>query len=262
MADPRLERFFDNPFKKKLNANILQTGLWSGSCSNLVAELLSYAGFDWVLLDTEHAPNDLAELVSQMQAFAASATSIIVRPAWNDTVLIKRLLDAGVHNFVVPFVQNADEAKAAVAAVRYPPKGVRGVSVGSRGSAFGLVPDYWKRIGDHIGLTVQIESDVAFANLPEICGVDGVDGVFIGPNDLAASIGHLVDVGNAEVQKLISEVPAIARRFGKAPGILAGNPEEAQRYVDYGYTFVGVGSDMGLLKGAAMKAARAIRKPA
>lgn len=262
MADARLGRFFDNQLKKRLNANELQIGLWSSSCSNLVAELLSYAGFDWVLLDSEHAPNDLSELIGQMQAFLGSPTSVIVRPAWNDPVLIKRLLDAGVQNFLIPFVQNAAEAKAAAAAVRYPPQGIRGVAVMSRGSGFGAVPDYWKRINDHIGLLVQIETATAYGNLEAICGVEGIDGVFIGPNDLAASIGHIVDTQHAEVQKLIQSVPAVCRRYGKAAAILAANPEEGQRYVDWGYSFVGVGSDLGLLKGAALKAARAIQRPA
>ncbi len=261
MPDPRLERPFDNRFKQRLNRDELQIGIWSNACSNLVAELLSYVGFDWVLVDGEHAPYDLAEMIGQMQAFAGSPTALIVRPAWNDPVLVKRLLDAGFHNFLIPFVQTADEARAAVAAVRYPPQGVRGVSVGSRSSAFGMVPDYWKRIGDHIGMTVQIENVVGLSNLESIAAVEGVDGVFIGPNDLAASLGHIVDTGHPEVQDVIEKVPATCRRFGKAAGILAANPEEAKRYVDWGYTFVGVGSDLGLLKGAAIKAAQAIPRP-
>lgn len=258
MTDPRLARFFDNSFKKRLVADELQIGLWLNSASPLVAELVSYTGFSWVLIDAEHAPNDLAEIVAQLHTFVGSPTSVIVRPPWNDMVMIKRLLDAGVQNFLVPFVQTAEEAKAAVAAVRYPPKGVRGVSVGSRSSAFGMAPDYWKKIDDHIGVTVQIEHQTGYGNLADICAVDGVDGVFVGPQDLAASFGHIVDVQHAEVQKLIADVPPVARRFGKAAGILASNPEEGQRYVDMGYSFVGVGSDLGLLKGAAIKAAHAI----
>jgi 2-keto-3-deoxy-L-rhamnonate aldolase RhmA len=258
VTDPRLSRCFDNGFKKRLVADDLQIGLWLNSTSALVAELVSYTGFSWVLIDAEHAPNDLAETVAQLHAFQGSPTSVIVRPPWNDMVMIKRLLDAGVQNFLVPFVQTVAEAQAAVAAVRYPPRGVRGVSVGSRSSAFGFVPDYWKQIDDHIGLTVQIEHMTGYGNLADICAVDGVDGVFVGPQDLAASTGHIVDVQHPEVQSLIAGVPPVARRFGKAAGILASNPEEGQRYVDMGYSFVGVGSDLGLLKGAALKAARAI----
>ncbi|NVO12629.1 MAG: hypothetical protein HXX10_01195 [Rhodoplanes sp.] len=258
MTDPRLARVYDNGFKKRLVADELQIGLWLNSASPLVAELVSYTGFAWVVIDAEHAPNDLAETIAQLHAFAGSPTSVMVRPPWNDMVLIKRLLDAGVQNFLVPFVQTAEEAKAAVAAVRYPPKGVRGVSVGSRSSAFGFVTDYWTRIDDHIGVTVQIEHMTGFGNLAEICAVDGVDGIFVGPNDLAASTGHIVDIPHPEVQALIAALPAVCRRFGKAAGILASNPEEGQRYVDMGYSFVGVGSDLGLLKGAALKAARAI----
>jgi 2-keto-3-deoxy-L-rhamnonate aldolase RhmA len=258
VTDPRLTRFFDNGFKKRLAADELQIGLWLNSASALVAELVSYTGFGWVLIDAEHAPNDLAETVAQLHAFQGSPTSVIVRPPWNDTVLIKRLLDAGVQNFLVPFVQTAEEAKAAAAAVRYPPLGVRGVSVGSRSSAFGMAPDYWKKINDHIGLTVQIEHMTGYGNLAAICDVDGVDGVFVGPQDLAAAVGHIVDVQHAEVQKLIAGVPAVARRHGKAAGILASNPQEGQRYVDMGYSFVGVGSDLGLLKSAAFAAAGAI----
>ena len=165
MTGEMTEAVFDNTFKKNMQARRVQTGLWSSLASNIVAEILSFAGFDWILFDTEHAPNDVATLIPQLQALKGSMTTPIVRPVWNDQLEFKRLLDIGFHNFIVPFVQTRQEAEYAVSSVRYPPHGRRGVSVGARGSCFGYASDYWHRIDEHIGLVVQVETVEAAARI-------------------------------------------------------------------------------------------------
>jgi 4-hydroxy-2-oxoheptanedioate aldolase len=248
MKIPNTKSAYDNAFKNRLLAREVQTGLWSSLASNIVTEILSYAGFDWILFDTEHAPNDIATLIPQLQAMKGSATTPLVRPAWNDQVLIKRLLDIGFHNFIVPFVQNSEEARYAVDAVRYPPRGRRGVSVGARGSCYGYTTDYWHRIDAHIGLVIQVETLEAAANIESICGVDGIDGIFIGPSDLSASMGHLADTGNPAVQDKMAEIAELCSRIGAPLGTLATGEADARRYIEMGYQFVGLGSDSGLIK--------------
>ncbi len=242
------EEVFNNRFKERLITKELQIGLWSSLASNIVTEILSYAGFDWILIDTEHAPNDISVLVSQLQAMKGSMTTPLVRPVWNDPVAFKRLLDIGFHNFIVPFVQNSEEAQNAVKAVRYPPQGLRGVSVGARGSCYGYTPDYWNRINDHIGLVVQVETLEAVGNIEAIFKVDGIDGIFVGPSDLAASMGHLADSGHPDVQKKFAEIAELCQRIGAPVGILAGSAADSRTFIDMGYNFVGVGSDTGILK--------------
>ncbi len=245
-----------NTFKAKLQAGALLTGLWSTSCSNIVAEIIGDSGFDWILIDTEHTPNETPSVVAQMQALATSASSVIVRPAWNDTVLIKRLLDIGVQSLLVPFVQNADEARAAVAATRYPPHGVRGVTGAGRAAKFGRIKDYLHTAADEIAVIVQIETSEALAKIADIAAVEGVDAVFIGPSDLSASMGHLGNPGHEEVQAAIKQGLATLTAMGKPAGILAFNPEVARRYIEWGANFVAVGSDLGvLLKGTTALAA-------
>ena len=249
MSIANTEAVFDNRFKSKLLDRTVQTGLWSSLASNIVTEILSYAGFDWILFDTEHAPNDITTLISQLQAMKGCETSPIVRPVWNDQVVFKRLLDIGLHNFIVPFVQNRAEAEAAVSSVRYPPRGNRGVSVGARGSCYGYTPDYWNRIDEHIGLVVQVETLEAVGNIEEIISVDGVDGIFVGPSDLAASMGHLADTSHPDVQRKMSEVGELCNKIGAPLGTLSNGEEaDARRYLDMGYQFVGLGSDSGLIK--------------
>jgi len=162
-----------NSFKQAIREGRPQIGLWSSLCSNLAAEVIAGAGFDWILIDTEHAPNELPMVLSQLQALAGGTAAPVVRPAWNDTVLMKRLLDAGVQNLLIPYVQTAEEARAAVAATRYPPQGVRGVAVSHRGNRFGRVKDYFKRAGDELCVLVQLESPVALQNLEAIAAVEG-----------------------------------------------------------------------------------------
>jgi 4-hydroxy-2-oxoheptanedioate aldolase len=236
-----------NPFKKALAEGRPQIGLWCSLCSNVSAELLARAGYDWLLVDTEHAPNELPMVLSQLQAIASGPSAPIVRPAWNDFVLIKRLLDIGVQNFLVPYVQTAAEAQAAVAATRYPPEGIRGVAVLHRANLFGRIKDYYARSNREICLLLQIETRQGLDNLEAIAAVDGVDGLFIGPSDLAAALGHLGDNGHPEVRTAIESAVKCIRASGKAPGILAPVEADARHWLAQGCTVVGVGSDVGLL---------------
>lgn len=236
-----------NAFKAGLKAGQRQIGLWSSLCSNIVAELIGDSGFDWILLDTEHSPNELPGLVSQMQALATGTATPVVRPAWNDTVLIKRILDAGAPALLIPFVQNAAEAQAAVAATRYPPEGIRGITTSGRAARFGRVSNYLKAAASEICLLVQVETGAALAELEAIASVPGVDGVFIGPSDLSASLGHIGNSAHPEVQAALKDAVDRLKAIGVPAGILTGNEDEAQRYIEWGYTFVAVGSDLGVL---------------
>lgn len=251
---PKLSREIvrENTLKANLKERKLQVGILSSLCSNIVAEMLSYVGADWILFDMEHAPNDLPTVFSQLQAMNGSTSVPVIRPPWNDMVILKQLLDAGCHNFIIPFVQNEAEAKGAVASVRYPPEGIRGVAGSARGSNYGFEPDYWNTVNEHISIIVQVETAQAVARLDSIAGVDGVDCIFIGPNDLAASMGHLMDSGCKEVQDMMARIPQDCARHGKAAGTLAFTPDDVKRYIDMGYNFIGLGSDIGLLKKAAL----------
>ncbi|MDP1672947.1 MAG: aldolase/citrate lyase family protein, partial [Burkholderiales bacterium] len=178
-----------NQFKKAIKSGKPQIGIWSSLCSAISAEVLADAGFDWVLLDTEHSPNELPNVQNQLDAMLAGSTEGIVRPAWNDTVLIKRFLDVGARTLLIPYVQNAEEARRAVAATRYPPLGVRGVSGCTRATRYGRIKDYFKRVHDELCVLVQVETVAAMKEIEAIAAVEGVDGIFIGPNDLAADMG-------------------------------------------------------------------------
>jgi 2-keto-3-deoxy-L-rhamnonate aldolase RhmA len=243
-----------NRFKHAITAGQLQIGLWCSLCSNIAVDLLRDSGFDWLLLDTEHSPNEVPDIVSQLQACEGGTASAIVRPAWNDTVLIKRYLDIGAQTLLIPYVQNPEEAKRAVEAMRYPPQGVRGVSVAARASHFGRVAGYLKKANAEVCLLVQVETRAAMDQLEAIAKVEGVDGVFIGPSDLAASLGHLGNPAHPEVQKAIEECVVRLKAIGKPAGILTPNEEEVRQYIGWGYTFVAVGSDLAVLKGADMLA--------
>ncbi|MDB5591543.1 HpcH/HpaI aldolase/citrate lyase family protein [Enterovirga sp.] len=248
-----------NAFKAALGEGRTQIGLWSSLCSNIVAEILRDSGFDWILLDTEHSPNELPGLISQMQALAGGSATPIVRPAWNDPVLIKRILDAGAPALLIPFVQNAAEARAAVAATRYPPDGIRGITTSGRAARFGRVQNYLKTAADEICLLVQVETGPALAALEEIASVQGVDGVFIGPSDLAASLGHLGNAAHPEVQDAMRDAVTRLTKLGKPAGILTSNDAEARRYLEWGYRFVAVGSDLGVLARNADALARSFK---
>jgi 4-hydroxy-2-oxoheptanedioate aldolase len=236
-----------NAFKAALARGELQIGLWSSLCSPIVAEIIGHSGFDWILVDTEHSPNEPPAVLAQLQALQTGTATPIVRPAWNDPVLLKRLLDIGTQAVLVPFVQNAEEAAKAVAACRYPPAGIRGITVSGRGSRYGRVPDYLKRADAEICVLVQVETGEALAQIEAIASVDGVDGVFIGPADLSASLGHIGNPGHPEVQAAIKSAVDRLTAVGKPAGILTPSEADARRYIEWGYRFVAVGSDLGLL---------------
>ena len=239
---------FPNNFKRDLLAGKRLIGCWSSLANALTTEVLGIAGFDWILLDGEHSPNDVGTFIPQLMALKDSPSAPVVRPASNNEVEMKRLLDAGFYNFLVPFVESADEALRAVRATRYPPQGVRGVSVSQRSNRYGTVPDYFKSINDHICVMVQIESRAGVAAAKAISAVDGVDCVFVGPSDLAAGLGHLGNAGHPDVQQAIAAVFADAKACGKPTGILAPVEADARRYIEMGATFVGVGSDLGVFR--------------
>ena len=236
-----------NRLKQALRDGHVQIGLWSSLASHVSAEVIAGSGFDWVLIDTEHSPNELPLVLSQLQAMSEGTASPVVRPAWNDAIIFKRLLDIGVQSFVVPFVQSADEAQRAVAATRFPPAGIRGIATTTRANRFGRVKNYPTRANDEICVIVQIETAAAVANIEAIAAVDGVDGLFIGPSDLAAALGHPGDSANAAVRATIEDAIARIRATGKCAGILAPAEADARHWLERGCLFVGVGSDVGLL---------------
>lgn len=248
MTTPTPYTAFPNRFRQDLIAGKRLVGCWASLGSPITTEVLGVAGFDWILLDAEHAPNDVLTLVPQLMALKDSVSAPVVRPPSNDVVVIKRLLDAGFYNFLVPFVESADEARRAVAATRYPPAGVRGVSVSQRSNRYGSVAGYFEVVNDNIAVIVQIESRAGVAAVAGIAAVDGVDALFIGPSDLAAGFGHLGKADHPEVQDAMASVFAAARAAGKAVGILAPVEADARRYMEMGATFVAVGSDLGVFR--------------
>ena len=246
-----------NAFKRALKAGKAQIGLWSSLSSNYTVEVIAGAGFDWLLLDTEHSPNDLENLLTQLQAAAPYPTHPVVRVPWNDMVVIKRVLDVGAQSLLVPYVSTPEEALAAVSYVRYPPAGIRGVAGTTRASRFGRVTDYARRAHDEICLLVQVETQHALDNLEAICAVDGVDGVFIGPADLHASLGHTGEIANPKVKPLIDDAIRRIVKAGRAPGILTPNEADARHWLGCGALFVAVGADIGILaRGAEALAAK------
>jgi 4-hydroxy-2-oxoheptanedioate aldolase len=250
-----------NPFKRALRASKPQIGLWSSLSSNYTVEVIAGAGFDWILLDTEHSPSDLENLLTQLQAAAPYPSHPVVRVPWNDMVTMKRVLDIGAQSLLVPYVSTADEARHAVSFTRYPPAGVRGVAGTTRATRFGRVQDYARRAHEEICLLVQVETQQALDNLEAVCGIDGVDGVFIGPADLHASLGHAGEIANPKVKPLIDDAIRRIRKAGKAPGILTPNEADARHWLECGALFVAVGSDVGILARGAEALAGKFKKP-
>lgn len=240
-----------NAFKARLLAGETQLGLWMSIPSPVTAEALSLIGFDWLLFDSEHAPVEVASIQPLLQAASAGSSALAARPAWNDKVLIKKLLDIGTQTLLIPFVQNAEEAQAAVRATRYPPEGIRGVAGSTRASRYGQASDYLRQAGDQICVLVQVETKAALDNLEEIAAVPGVDGIFVGPSDLSASLGYLGNPGAEPVQTILRELASRIDALGKAPGILATNAKDAKRYREWGYRFIASSVDIGLLVGGA-----------
>lgn len=237
-----------NAFKARLKQPGAQIGLWLALANAYSAELCAGAGFDWLVIDGEHAPNDVRSILSQLQAIAPYDCHPVVRPPIGETWMIKQLLDIGAQTLLVPMVETAEQAASLVAATRYPPAGVRGVGAAiARASRFDREAGYLHRADSEICLLVQIESRLGLENLDAIAALDGVDGLFIGPADLSASLGYLDNPTAPEVQAAIEDAFSRIARAGKASGILIGDEALARRYIEFGARFVAVGTDVGLL---------------
>ena len=246
-----------NTFKAALKAKAPQIGLWASIPSNYTAEVIAGAGFDWILLDTEHTPSDIETVVSQLQAVSAYPTTPVVRVPWNDMVMIKRYLDTGVQALLVPQVNTAEEARNAVAYTRFPPAGLRGVAGSTRATRFGRIKDFFKRAHEETCLLVQTETKEALANIEAIAAIDGIDGLFIGPADLHASLGYPGERAHKDVLPIIDDAIVRIVKAGKAAGILTDSEENARRWLKCGATFVAVGADLGILaRGAEALAAK------
>jgi 4-hydroxy-2-oxoheptanedioate aldolase len=246
-----------NKFKQALAECQVQVGLWSGLCNHISADIIAGAGFDWIVIDGEHAPNDIPSLLSQLQAMRGGTAEPVFRLPWNDPVLIKRALDVGARSLIIPFVQNAEEARQAVAATRYPLLGIRGVSVGPRANDYGRVRNYHQSAHLSTCVLVQLETRAALKEIEAVAQIDGIDGVFIGPSDLAADLGHLGNPMHPEVQAAIKDAVDRIRATGKSAGTLATDVEDVDRLFGLGFNFTAVGSDVGILaRGAERLAAR------
>ena len=237
----------ENTFLKAIRAGCQQVGLWVSLSNAYAAEAVAPAGYDWALLDMEHSPNELASLLGQLQAFANSDTTAIVRPDWNDTVKVKRLMDLGVPGILFPMVQSVQEARAAVAACRYPPRGVRGVAGTMRGNKFGRVNDYFTEVENQTAILIQLETVAAVEIATEVGDVDGVDGIFFGPADIGADMGILGNPMAPEIWEVIRPAARKLMERGMPVGTLVSDANFAAELLNDGFSFVACGSDAGLL---------------
>jgi 2-dehydro-3-deoxyglucarate aldolase/4-hydroxy-2-oxoheptanedioate aldolase len=237
-------------------------GTWIMSASPLLAEAMGCAGFDWLLVDAEHSPLDAMDVANMLAVIAGTGKQPIVRIPWNDPVLVKRAMDAGAQSLMFPMIQNADEARRAVAATRYPPRGIRGVAAMHRASRFGTVPDYLKLADAEVCVIAQIETPQAMNNLEAIAGVDGVDCLFVGPGDLSASMDLIGDIENEKVHAKLKQAATVCHKLGKPCGIVMGNPDAVSRCIGYGYTYVAVASDLGMIMARAREMLSALRPAA
>jgi 4-hydroxy-2-oxoheptanedioate aldolase len=242
-----MQNLLTNAFKTALMERRRQIGFWCTLDGDTSAEVAACSGFDWLLFDTEHTPAADREILRKLQVSCAYPVQPVVRPAWNDRVRIKRLLDIGAQNLLIPYVETAEEAKAAVVSVRYPPKGRRGVAGAMRASRYGSVPDYFAQADESICLLVQIESQKGLENLEEIAAVEGVDGVFIGPADLGANCGLIGPEKQRELRDLIDGALERIAKAGKPSGILSVKPDDIDHYIQQGVTFIAVGVDTAVL---------------
>ena len=250
-----------NPFRQLLQScgSRPPLGTWVMSASPLVAEAVGYAGFDWGVIDMEHTPLDMMEVVHLLQAVGNTRMVPVVRVPWNDTVTVKRVLDAGATTVLFPFVQNADEARRAVAATRYPPQGQRGMAGMSRASKFGTTPNYMTSANQNMGVIVQLETPQAVAELEAIAAVPGVDGIFLGPADLSGAMGHPGQATHPEVMAVMADAAQRCRALKVPVGTVGGTPELVVQYRAMGFCFVAVASDLGLLMRGATAAVNALK---
>ena len=240
-----------NTLKKALNSGQCQHGIWLTSGSPVLAEIAGYAGFDWCLIDGDHGPNTVSEMLSQLQALAVGGTSAVIRIASAEVWMIKQALDLGCQTILVPMVDDADSAHLMAQAMRYPPEGIRGMgAVLARASGFGSIPDYAHTASDQMCLLVQAESAKAVENIDAIAATHGVDGVFVGPADLSADMGYPGQPDHPEVEKAIDHLIARTVAAGKIAGIITFDETRFQEYADKGVTFLGVGGDLAILNGA------------
>lgn len=237
----------NNLFLQAIKKREPQIGLWISLCSNYAADVVATAGYDWALLDMEHSPNEVGIVLSQLQAFNSGNTSPIARPMWNDSVLVKRLMDVGAQTLLFPMIQSVEEARLAVSATRYPPEGIRGVSAAQRANQFGRAGDYFEQVHSETCVIVQIETMHALEQVEQIAQVDGVDGVFFGPADLSADMGKLGQVNDAQLWEHIENGAKRVEAVGKPAGTLVMDPDKGARLLSNGFTFVACGSDLGLL---------------
>jgi 4-hydroxy-2-oxoheptanedioate aldolase len=253
--------------KNKFKAALLETdapliGCWLGLADPYAAELCATAAYDWLLIDGEHAPNDLRTILAQLQAIAPYPPSALVRPPIGDVALIKQLLDIGVQTLLIPMVETAAQAAQMVAATRYPTAGIRGVGSSlARASRWNSIPNYLQEANSEMCILVQVESAHALRNIEAIAAVEGVDGIFIGPSDLAASMGHLGNHNHPDVQTDIDDAIERIKKTGKPPGILALDETAAKRYIAMGCRFVAVGVDALLLARAVRDLAQKFKAP-
>ena len=236
-----------NIFKETIKKFEKQIGIWSCLTNNTVAEILSVVGFDWIVIDMEHSPNDIQEVLTQLQIIQGFKSEPMVRVPWNEPVTVKRVLDMGAQTILFPFVENEKEAADAVSSTRYPPKGIRGVMSAARMNKYGTVTDYYHKAEKEICVIVQCETKNAIENIPKIAAVDGVDGIFVGPSDLSASIGKLGQFEDSEVQSLIIQAKDVCAKHNIPIGILTAKKDFAKKYVADGFTFVAVNSDTNLI---------------
>jgi 4-hydroxy-2-oxoheptanedioate aldolase len=250
-----------NTFKEALKSGErAQIGLWLGLTDPICAEISAGAGFDWLLIDGEHAPNDVRSILAQLQAVAPYPAHAIVRPVSGDVQLIKQLLDIGAQTLLVPMVESVEQARLLVSAMRYPPAGIRGVGAAlARASQWNRVTNYLHESNDQMCLLVQVETRLGLENLDAIAAVEGVDGVFIGPSDLSAALGHLGKPGHADVQQAIEDAIRRIRSAGRAAGILSTDEALTRHYLSLGCSFVAVGLDGNLLMRATQDLARKYR---
>jgi 2-keto-3-deoxy-L-rhamnonate aldolase RhmA len=252
-----------NAFRQLLRSRGAQAplGTWIMSASPIVAEAIGHAGFEWGVVDMEHTPLDLMEVVHLLQAVGNTKMLPVVRVPWNDTVTVKRVIDAGATTVLFPFVQNAVEATQAVAATRYPPEGVRGMAGMSRASKFGTTPDYLKTANKSMGVIVQLETREALTQLDAIAAVPGVDAIFIGPADLSGSMGLPGQLTHPQVMSAMSEAAQRCKAVGMPVGTVGGTPEQVVQYRAAGFTFVAIASDLGLLMRGAQAAVKSLTTP-
>lgn len=249
-----------NRLKQALAAGETQYGLWLGLPDTTCAEICAGAGFDWLIVDTEHGPFDLPATLGHLQTLAGYEVQAVARPVSDERNLLKQLLDTGVQSLVVPMIESAQQAQELVRSVRYPPAGVRGLGPAlARAARWTRIPDYLHKANDQLCVLAQVETRRAVEALPGILEVEGIDGIFVGPSDLSASMGHIGNPRHPDVVKVIRAVLGQARMAGKAAGILVIDPAHVQDYRDHGANMIGIGTDTLLLAHSAQRLIARVR---